>query len=40
MCQHSQLCKLALADDDNDWEKESVDDDNGKEYDKFTLYKD
>ena len=43
---HAKLCKPVLADiDDNDsdngWEEESVNDDNGREYDdKFTFYKD
>ena len=41
MCWHSQLCKPAPANDDNDQEEESVNDDNGGEYDdKFALYED
>ena len=39
MCQHSQLCKLAPANNDDDnQEEESNDDDNSREYDKeFTF---
>ena len=41
---HSQLCKPSLAsidDDDNDWEEESVDNENGREFDEeFAFYKD
>ena len=37
----SQLCKLAPVNDDDDESKEeSVDDDNGREYDEFALYED
>ena len=37
MHQHSQLCKPALANDDDDWEEES---DNGGDYDEFEFGKD
>ena len=43
MCQLSQLCKLPLAgiEEDDDWEGESVNDDNGREYDNtFAFYED
>ena len=45
-CWHSQLCKPVLAsvndnNNDNDWDEESVNDYNGREYDdEFAFYKD
>ena len=40
MCWHSQLCQLASIDVIGDWEEESVNNDNGREYEEFAFYED